>query len=179
MKKMLLKTLLTGLALVFCSANAQAGITLISRTDTAEHLKVVWGWDPETADTYSDGAVNWSDYLTIDPAWNVSWGFQHLNGPHPTDIDPGTAFGTNASFGATDYGIVISESGSIIHPATDGTHRDDWTFTFDRSMMASNTTITLDVVHAVPEPGTIMLMGIGALGMFGMKHGKRREAEVA
>jgi hypothetical protein len=34
-------------------------------------------------------------------------------------------------------------------------------------------------VATVPEPGTIMLLGIGGLGMLGMKYGKRREAEVA
>ena len=35
------------------------------------------------------------------------------------------------------------------------------------------------VATTVPEPGTIMLMGIGALGMFGVKNAKRREADVA
>jgi len=45
--------------------------------------------------------------------------------------------------------------------------------------VAADPTLTYKYVSDTPEPATIMLLGIGALGMLGMKHGKRREAEVA
>jgi hypothetical protein len=43
----------------------------------------------------------------------------------------------------------------------------------------ANGTLGIRQVATVPEPGTVMLLGIGALGMFGVKNAKRRGAEVA
>lgn len=180
MKKMLLKTLVTGLALVFGSVNAQASITQISRLDTAPQLTVVWSW--VGTGSALDSATYWSDSVSISDIpsqWQVSYGFDHLIGPHPgvdVNANPNSGGGVG-SFSPSATGIVFSDSGSILHPA-DPLHHDSWTFTVNQSAPGSGT-MTLNVVHAVPEPGTIMLLGIGGLGIFGMKYSKRRESEVA
>jgi hypothetical protein len=44
---------------------------------------------------------------------------------------------------------------------------------------AADGTLGIRQVATVPEPGTVMLMGFGALGMMGMRKAKRSEAEVA
>ncbi len=119
---------------------------------------------------YSHTGTWWSaslDIATLDDGntWDVTWGFTHIDGPHVNDDDPNIAGPFTGSFSSTTYGLVINDGGTDIHLPHGIDEADVWTFQFDRSSLAANTAIALNITHA-PEPvsSTLFLVGAATLG---------------
>jgi|WetSurMetagenome_2_1015567.scaffolds.fasta_scaffold288780_1 hypothetical protein len=155
----------------FASFSASS-LTQYVLTDTTSQLSLHWDWTQGAGSaTTTYLSANWQANLTIIPMSNgyldvAVWGFQHLIGPHPEDIDPATFFSTgDIAIGADG---TITQSGVWDHPTTSGQmHHDLWTFTFDRTTGDADLTVT----HT-PIPATLLLFSSGLLGLFGI--GRKR-----
>lgn len=150
------------LGIISFNSSAVAGVNLTTWYETDAYLDVVWGWNPEAADTLSNTGTWWDSSLTIadgGTTWDVTWTFTHIDGPHVYDQDP-NPFSKSASFNKSSFGIVLSDSGVDLH-APHVADADVWDFEFDRNATPANTGIALDVYHA-PEPISSLLFVTGA-----------------
>jgi hypothetical protein len=115
---------------------------------------------------------NWSDYHI--ELWNSTF-TTRLSSSLVTSYSNTVFTNMSNSGGIVTFWAPGSQSGN---PA-DGVG----TYTIQANLLAVNGSgdgsFGIRQVATAPEPGTIMLLGIGGLGMLGMKHAKRREAEVA
>ena len=58
------------------------------------------------------------------------------------------------------YGVVINDTFDIVHPSLGDIDR--YTFVLNRNINPALTAMSLTAVHQIPEPGTIMLIGMSS-----------------
>ena len=145
----------------------RAGLVSTVNTDTVTNVVVEWRWNPETSDTNAPSLSNWSVSLSVvsnNANWDVTLQVRHMVNPHSGETLPSLST-KSYSFANTNFGVVISDKFSVTHPGPDN-HVDEYEFVFDRSMSPANTLITLTGEHAIPEPGSLALIGIFGCAAF-------------
>ena len=96
-------------------------------------------------------------------------GFHH-EGPHLRDVDPGHPFkfevpeARSLAIAIFPKRIGVPEVSEHIH---DPLHFDSYLLAYTRDTKEGPVTFKLTGVHRVPEPSTLLLFGVGALGIVG------------
>lgn len=147
----------------------QAGLVSTINTDTLTAIDIDWSWDPEVAGNDTPTLGNWFVFVSAvqDAAadqWLMRLELQHKQIPHATESVPPITF-KNYSFSVSSgFGIVINDTFDIAHPGVG--HIDSYSIVLNRSPTPSATTLSLLGTHQIPEPNSIILMGMagGAIG---------------
>lgn len=146
-----------------------AGLVNTVNTDTLTNLDVDWTWDPESAGSDSPSLLNWGvsvHALSLDGSnWDIRLEVRHDAVPHAGEgIPPLTTKSYSFSI-AGGYGLVINDTFDIVHPGIGDIDR--YTFVLNRDPIPANTALSLTGVHQVPEPGSMVLLGMSA-GFIGL-----------
>jgi hypothetical protein len=166
--------------LLLCTGLAAASpISFDVISDTPTSLLINWAWDDENQPAVPDYQVYdgdyWSATLGIAPivtrpnfkAWAVTWGFQHVSGPHSEDQDPAPAFfsfGIALDLGTNEWIGLMNTSGKWEHPLDpSGSHFDLYQFLFSRNPFGADFAQT--VANHVPVPTAALLLCSGVLGL--------------
>jgi hypothetical protein len=146
----------------------QAGLVSTVNTDTLTNLDVDWTWNPEVASSDSPALLNWgvSVYtLSLDgSSWNIRLEVRHDAVPHIGESIPPLTTKSYSFPIAGGYGVVINDTFDIVHPGIGDIDR--YTFVLNRDPIPANTALSLTGVHQVPEPGSMVLIGMSA-GLLG------------
>ena len=145
------------------------------------HFRYLWGaieFDP------IDNLYLYSDTVSVDSSYTPTitgssgigtWSYEYVTTDHNGNSFPGGVEGIHFYLTSGD-GISNGEYADFTFSALSSSS-GQWYADYHDS--ASSIWTNGVPGQPCPEPATIMLMGLGALGMFGMKHGKCREADVA
>jgi autotransporter-associated beta strand protein len=164
----ILQTGSTGLKLTGSDGSSPAAVTVVSGTHLVDASVLL----------ASNLAVSSSGSLTV--SGNISDGGMPksltLEGPDELVLS-----GSNTYTGGTfvDAGTLVLDSNTALANGSSLTVGDSASLAFDLSSAAASPTISSAVspiVEAVPEPGTLMLLGVCALGLLGYGWRRRKRA---
>jgi hypothetical protein len=163
------KAILIGSLCVLLPLAGHAGLVSTVNTDTTSNLDVGWTWDPETPGIDTPSLLNWFVFVsaTEDAAadqWLMRLELQHKAIPHATESVPPITLKDYSFSIASGFGIVINDTFDVVHPSLG--HVDSYSIVLNRSPTPSSTTLSLQGVHQIPEPSSILLMGMSG-GLIG------------
>ena len=156
------KAMLIGSLCVLLPLAGHGSLASTVNTDITTDLDVEWSWDPETQSNDTPILLNWYAFISAvtnaGGDWNVRLELQHKANPHAGESSP-TVTLKNYSFSvASGFGVVVNDAFDVIHPSLG--HIDSYTITLDRSPTPSATTWSLQGTHQIPEPSSIVLIGM-------------------
>ena len=96
--------------------------------------------------------------------WLMRLLLQHKEIPHATESVPPITLKDYSFSVSSGFGIVINDAFDVAHPGVG--HIDSYSIVLDRSSTPALTTLSLQGTHQIPEPNSILLMGMagGAIG---------------
>jgi hypothetical protein len=177
-----------------------AGIYEVSWNETTTAFELIWGWNPESEDSYTKIGTYWDVYVNLVqfgppppdpipqpvplpcpqpcPGWQVQFGFQHKIAPHSgEDISPLIDLCDNcpdSKFYYYEFGNVIDISDTATGTHGTGTdHYETYELQLTRSQSAQNTQGTFMVTHA-PEPISSILFITGGALLIGRKYLRKK-----
>lgn len=166
------KTILIGSLCVLLPCAGHAGLVSTVNTDALSNLDIGWTWNPENAGNDSPSLLNWGVSVSALSLNGINWDLQldvrHDANPHLGDgIPPLTT--KNYSFSiASGFGVVINDTFDIVHPSLG--HIDRYSFVLNRNVNPANTAMTLTAVHQIPEPSSILLIGLSGGSIYFIRH---------
>ena len=141
-------------------------------TDTLTNLDVDWTWNPESLGSDSPSLINWAvtvSAFSIDGAnMDIQLDVWHDAIPHIGEgFPPPTT--KNYTFSILSaYGVVINDTFDIVHPSLGDIDR--YTFVLNRNVNPALTALSLTAVHQIPEPSSIMLIGMASGFLYFVRH---------
>jgi hypothetical protein len=165
------KAMLIGSLCVLLPLAGHAGLVNTVNTDTLSNLDVGWTWNPETAGSDSPSLLNWAanvSVLSTDGSnWDLQLDVRHDAIPHVGEGFPPLTT-KNYSFSiASGFGVVINDTFDIVHPSLGDIDR--YSFVLNRNVNPANTTMSLTAVHQIPEPSSMVLVGMSSGFLFFMR----------
>ena len=162
------KAMLIGSLCVLLPIAGYAGLVNTVNTDNLTNLDVDWTWNPESLGSDSPSLQYWAATVSansIDGAnMDITLDVWHDAIPHVGEGFPPVTT-KNYSFSILSaYGVVINDTFDIVHPSLGDIDR--YTFVLNRDVNPANTTMTLTAVHQIPEPGSMVLIGMSSGFLF-------------
>ncbi|AQT67796.1 hypothetical protein STSP2_00945 [Anaerohalosphaera lusitana] len=195
--KLTIKTLLA-LTVLFTASYAQASPVALDVTNHSESdlRAVLWGGLAETDFVYDDGMRTWqsswqSDFWSLQATIIEEYRMgamlatlkveaQHLTGLHDGEVAPGFVLDTMHINLTGDPRFAISAEpvriSNKIHPGAVEHHDVLHTFVMDLDqnlpgLLSGDGQIyaVIEAAHVMPEPATLVLIGVGALALAGCR----------
>ena len=157
------KAMLIGSLCVLLPLAGHSGLISTINTDTITDLDVEWSWDPEVMSTDTPSLGNWYVFIfAVDnvPAdeWLMRLELQHKANPHAGESSPAVTSVDYYFSISSGFGVVINDTFDVVHPGEG--HIESYSIVLDRNPIPSATTLSLQGVHQIPEPNSIILMGM-------------------
>ena len=163
------KAILIGSLCVLLPHAGHAGLVSTVNIDSPSTLDVGWTWNPETAGSDTPSLSNWDVFVfaVTDAAadvWLMRLQLQHKANPHAGESSPPITLKDYSFSFTSGFGIVINDTFDVVHPSLG--HVDSYSIVLNRSLTPASTTLSLQGTHQIPEPGSIVLMGM-SVGLIG------------
>ena len=156
--------MLIGSLCVLLPLAGHASLINTVNTDNLTNLDVGWTWNPESLGSDSPSLLNWaatvsafsSDGANMDIRLDV-WhdAIPHIGEGFPPPTTKNYTFSILSA-----YGVVINDTFDIVHPSLGDIDR--YTFVLNRNVNPALTALSLTGVHQIPEPSSIMLIGMAS-----------------
>ena len=162
------KAMLIGSLCVLLPLAGHANLINTVNTDNLINLDVGWTWNPESLGSDSPSLQYWAATVSansIDGAtMDIILDVRHDAIPHVGESFPPLTT-KNYSFSIlSGYGVVINDTFDVVHPSLGDIDR--YTFVLNRDANPALTTMTLTAVHQIPEPGSMVLIGMSSGFLF-------------
>jgi len=158
------KAMLIGSLCVLLPLAGHASLISTVNTDTLTNLDVGWTWNPESLGSDSPSLFNWAvtvSALSIDGAnMDIRLDVRHDAIPHVGEGIPPLTTKSCSSPILSAFGVVINDTFDIVHPSLGDIDR--YSFVLNRNVNPALTAMSLTAVHQIPEPSSIVLIGMSS-----------------